>query len=476
MICQKCKAEIAGSPKFCPKCGAKIQVAVAPVSEAVNDTPAFSPASYAQANVTPSTVIMAAQDVVICPVCGTENLPTARFCKKDGTPLQGAIAGHRSAAPSIAPKSVPQRAAQQPQPSDQPGRQPARISQKTLPFAGVAVVVATLFAGGALYWGGYIGDRQGAVSQKINSELRGKGLSNVKFVVDKEWKAVVEGMVVSQAEKDQVLALIKQHGELSKEVIDNIRVKPSRTEMEAQLNKALADAGMSQVSAQIDEGFTTVTLNDADLAPESKAKAEQLINSATTAATGVAPVRVVHTAATTQPPPPLAETKSGVDGLALARSLNEQFRNAGLAGVSALLDASGNANLQGTVASSDERERAIQVALSHQGVAGVSDSIQVAPQTASPASPRVAPSTPPVRSAPVPAPAAKLDPAKLEGEINRALRGGGVGGVTAQVADDFSVTLKGSATSAWQKDRAFQIVRQLGVKGAPKDRVFVVEQ
>jgi osmotically-inducible protein OsmY len=478
MICHNCVSELAGSPKFCPKCGAKIELAVTTGSEKGIGTPATSVSSSAHANPAHSTNSAAAEDRVICPTCSTPNLTTARFCKKDGTPLQGGIAGPVSAAPGTAPKSESKPAAQRAQPAYIPGRQPIAISGKTFIFVGIAVVAAATFAVGALYWGGYIGDRQGAVGQRINAELRGKGLSNVKIVVPKDWKAVVEGMVASQVEKDQALSLIKQYGELKEGVIDNIRVKPSRAEMEVQLNKVLADAGMRQVTAQIDEAFTTVTLNDPDLVPESRTKAEQLVTSTATAAAGVAPVRVTHAAAITQPPPLPADVTPSVDEAAVARSLNEDLRNAGLGDVSAVVDASGNANLQGTVASPDEKNQAIQLALSHQGVAGVGDSIKVAPQTASPAPPpRLAPpQSPPVRPAPAPPPVAKLDPAKLEGDINRALRNGGVGGVTAQVADDFSVTLKGSTTSAGQKDRAFQIARQFLVKGAPKDRVFVVEQ
>lgn len=78
---------------------------------------------------------------------------------------------------------------------------------------------------------------------------------------------------------------------------------------------------------------------------------------------------------------------------------------------------------------------------------------------------------PPVAVAP---PESALDPAKLEGDLNRALRGRDVRGVTAQVGDDGAVTLKGSANAA-DKERALQIARTFrGVKSV-KDQVFVVE-
>lgn len=149
-----------------------------------------------------------------------------------------------------------------------------------------------------------------------------------------------------------------------------------------------------------------------------------------------------------------------------------------MGGVSARVDANGNVNLQGAVATREDKDRAIRLALSQAGVTGVNDFIRVTPPASSAAIVQVSPSAPPRAAAPTVAPSttATPDPAKLEGEINRALRSRGVGGVSAQVGDDFSITLKGSTTSTAQKDQAFQIARQFKGVGAVKDRVFVVEQ
>lgn len=55
MICERCKANIADKVKFCPKCGARVE--------------------------------MPQEEVVFCPKCKTPNPKTAKFCKNDGTPL-----------------------------------------------------------------------------------------------------------------------------------------------------------------------------------------------------------------------------------------------------------------------------------------------------------------------------------------------------------------------------------------------------
>ena len=471
MICQNCKAEISGNPKFCPKCGVTMDATVVPAT-----TPG-SGAAQATAAVPAalSSNSAARQDSVICPKCGTPNPPTARFCKKDGVPLQGGAAAQQPAAPEVTRQPAPQRAAPRVEPAFAPARPPARRSWKTLVTAGVAAFVVLASAlGGYLYWAGHIGDRQGSVMASVNTELGKKSLSNVKISsIAKDWKTVAEGMAASQAEKDQALALIKKHGQLK--LIDNIRVKPSRADMEQQLNKALANAGMKQVTAQLDEGFSTVTLKDEALSPEDRAKAEKLVSSATMAAAGVADVKVVHAAPVPSAvvPAPAVSAESAVDAAQMGDGLNKQLRGAGLGTVSASVDENGIANLRGTVATREEKDRAVTLALSRPGVAGVGDSIRVAPSA--PAA-RIPLPTPPQPITPVPPPAPTLNPTTLEGEINRALRNGGAGGVTAQVSDDFSVTLKGAATSAAQKDRAFQIARQFKGVGAVKDRIFVVEQ
>lgn len=515
MICQECKAEIRGAPKFCPKCGAKVEAVdgttpatkVCPQCGAENLLSAkfcksdgyrfpseggaaaaaqavrtgTPPASSTSAEVPRSVGCSLTEEddarsgeakspdtgVLICPRCGTPNAATAYFCKKDGVPLHGG----NIASGSPTPRPLPPPTAPEPRLRV---RQDSGKSRKPLVIAGfVLLVVVAMSAGGGAYWFGYIGNRQTSVQEKINAELGGRGLSDVKVTVGKDWKTTADGMVGSQAEKQQALALINGHSGL-KEITDNIRVKPTREELAQRLTKALADAGMSQVTAQVDEGLTTVTLNDATLGPEARAKAEALVVAEAAAAAGLASIKVAH-APVAPPPPALSEAPIRpltIDVVDIQAAINAQLRKGGLEGISARVDAEGNATLQGTVPAAKDKDRAIRLALAQTGVTGVNDSIRVV----APAPP---PPTPPVakkEEAPPPPVAARPDPAKLEGEINRALRSGGAGGVTAEVGNDFSVTLKGSATSAAQKERAFQIARQFRNVANLKDRVFVVEQ
>lgn len=70
------------------------------------------------------------------------------------------------------------------------------------------------------------------------------------------------------------------------------------------------------------------------------------------------------------------------------------------------------------------------------------------------------------------------NPAKIEGDINRAFREARLSGITAVVSDNLEVTLKGSVRSNYKKERAFEIAKSFTSKGIKRirDMIFVVEQ
>lgn len=163
------------------------------------------------------------------------------------------------------------------------------------------------------------------------------------------------------------------------------------------------------------------------------------------------------------------ETAPKINVAKIQQELDQRLQSEGLGEIKGRVNTDGSVNLDGIVASKKQKDEVVLLALSLDGVERVNDaSVKVLV-------PAKATTSPPPRAAIAPPVVLQPDPAKLEGDINRALRNGGVGGVTAQVGDDFSVTLKGSATSAAEKNRAFQIARQFRGVGATKDRIFVVE-
>lgn len=236
---------------------------------------------------------------------------------------------------------------------------------------------------------------------------------------------------------------------------------PTRQTVDAGVTMILADAGFSKTIQSTTDADLVVTLYGSVTSEEQRARVLALAK----AATGVAAVNdrlEVAQAAPLAPSGPndapivqAAPPAPSFDAAGVQQDLNRQLRNSGLSGVSVKVNADRSAVLRGKVSTAIERVNAQVLVSNSPELSGVRNTIQVIAEP--------------------PKTAATIDPAKLEGEINRALRNGGVGSVTAQVADDLSVTLKGSVTSAEQKDRAFQVARRFQARGMPKDRIFVVE-
>jgi len=377
-------------------------------------------------------------NLVICPKCGTANPAGAKFCKKDGLALAGAAdnmglareasektniaraEGLRSP-PILATEPPPDQVRQAATPI--PGAKPA--SSRSNIVIATGVVAALLAAGGGGYW--YLSGRNAPT------------------------KEVAEAPPISPA---------------SPAPAASTQAMATRQTVDAGVTMILADAGFSKTIQSTTDADLVVTLHGSVASEEQRAKVLALVKTAT----GVAAVRdqlEVAQAATAPnevasarpdlapPSTPAAPPVPSFDATRVQQDLNRQLRNSGLSGVSVKVNADRSAVLRGKVSTAKEKEDAQVLVSNSPELSGVRNTIQVItepPQTA-----------------------ASIDPAKLEGEINRALRNGGVGSVTAQVADDLSVTLKGSVTSAEQKDRAFQVARRFQARGMPKDRIFVVE-
>ncbi|MGB0127386.1 MAG: BON domain-containing protein [Rhodocyclaceae bacterium] len=528
MICQECQTEIPGSPKFCPECGARL-VAAPPLKESAGvrvcpqcgvenpstarfcrndgyrfpDTGAEStaprtnpggrdsatvPLGYgasdaaARHGTSQPSAIHALHDgegevtrpgaSVRCPRCGTMNAAGARFCRKDGYLLQnGSEAG--SASPGLKPVMD--------NPRSEPDSAAGGGLWRTLAIgAAVAGIVVAFAIAGVLYWQGTFGNRQSSVEASINAELGSKGLSNVRATVGKDWVATASGTVSTAAYRDQALDLLKRHPEL-KSVVDTIQVVADPAEVATELNKALADAGLKQLTAQVmrsDKGLLA-TLGGTLTSGE-----EPKLESVLSASPMIKEVRRNYQVAA--PPPPVEDpsqqepsaivtTPSEIKELdtgALQQRITDHLRTAGFPDVYVSVDGDGNVTLAGTVSSHAEDNRAVQLVLAVPDVAGVDDKLRVK-RPAPPPAEKTPPST--ITDQPPAPPKPPRDPAKLEGDLNRALRNGGLNGITAQVGDDFSVTLNGSTTSDVDKGRAFTIAERFkGVK-AVKDKIFVVE-
>ncbi|MDA8089859.1 MAG: BON domain-containing protein [Desulfobacteraceae bacterium] len=372
MICEKCNTSIPDTAKFCPKCGAKVEMAKAdamtkkcPSCGAENPVTAkFCKAdgyNFQQAEEKPAVgpvEISAPKDVIVCTKCGAPNPITAKFCRADGTPLKAETMPAVEKT-GIKPEKAATRKIREPvAPSVE--RAPARGRPKTWIWLAVgAAILITAGAGAFLYFSRQAAPGKAAVSPPAH----------------------------------KTAALPK---------------KPEKI-------KELPEAKPALPAPKI-----TPTI-----------------------------------------PPPETVVPS-VDAGKLERDVNRALRKRGLRDIYAQVDAGLVATLAGSAKSKKEKDAAIKLARSFRDIKDVRDNIQV---------PVVAPLPPPP---PAPAPP-HPNPYELESNINRALRVAGLTGISAEVDNDLRVTLKGSASSQEDKDKAFEIAKSFKETKGVRDLIFVVE-
>ena len=502
--CPQCGADNPANAKFCKKDGYRFDsVAVKPDVPA-SPPPVVMPLDKPAVQETVSKSISPASDSVTCPKCGTANVSTAKFCKKDGYPLGAAGTAAAQTAVPLAAAPVKEAAmasavpppASTPVPTIQPistvprpsfsaasgpplERTTAKSRKRMMIGAAVGAALLVVTGGGYAYWTGYIGNRQESVQNEINADLGSHGLSNIKVTVNDDWVASLSGTVPNQTSKDQAFSLVSRHKAL-KSIVNDVQIQLNNTDVEKNLNKALAEAGFSSVpTVQIDKDWVATLRGSANDQPE-KDRMLALV----TSVAGIRGVRdeievapetipepdnpdLAEVAQVPSPPPLLAVPQTAPQDVAartaLSKELNDRLRANGVSGVTGQVNPDMSVALSGTVRSADERYRALTIGGSLTGANGVHENIQIA-------SPQVVKIAPPK----APQESTTIDPAKLEGEINRSLRSRDINSINAQVNDDMSLTLKGSASAA-EKERAMQFARQVrGIRGV-KDKIFVVE-
>jgi len=348
MICNKCKAEVSPTAKFCPACGAKVE--------------AVQPA--------------AAQS-------STEGVAAADGSEKEQ---------------SEAPPANVEKAAQSPA-AQQGGR---KSSKGLLVAVIVLVLLAVAGAGGYLYYTGFIGKTPAKLGAQISDELKAKGL-NLYCEVDKNWTATLKGAVKSPAEKETAMSIVKSHKEV-KDVKDELQPQVSPSDLALAIDNALLVAGLMDIRADVDENLVA-TLKGIAASESEKANAVSLAKAVEKVkdVKDNIQVQAAEPPAETapQPPPPAEQPRqkkrdtarppkgsygdekqrpgaASLDPFELEVKINRALQRAGLTRVRARVGEHLNARLQGSVATEEERTKAIGIAESFKGIREVRDRIIVA--------------------------------------------------------------------------------------------------
>ena len=369
------------------------------------------------------------KDVILCPKCGTPSPITAKFCRKDGSSLRDKIGLPE-------PKEVKQEAITEPKPGEKPAetKEEAKLPEKVVEIDKPSDVIRP---------------RCGAPASV--TEIFCKKDSTLLKEEIKPAEIVVPGNKMGEPVRPEIKGGILPDDQVRKEV--------SRRPMRiwiwltvfvlfftiAGVGSYLSFSGLIRKKPGKVTG--TPEASKPPLPPHTPQKVEPEIEKPL-------PREPKGEVATLTVPVPEVQP---VDIKMLERNINISLRNRGLRDIYVEITTDLIATLVGTTGSQEERNSALSIARSYKEIKEVRDNIQMRQV--------VLPHPPPP----------PVDKAKLEGDINRALRRSGLMGVSAEVSDDLSVVLKGSTGSAEEKNRAFAIAKSFKKAKGIRDIIFIVE-
>jgi osmotically-inducible protein OsmY len=374
------------------------------------------------------------------------------------------------------------------------GRRAPRKPSTALGRFFVATVLVLGAVGGYIYFSGSHGKAPG-MEEQINTALRTRGF-DVSVRAKKDGTVLVVGKVASQSDRDNALAIVKSHGEV-KRLTDDVRVAASPVEIERSLNRELDNAGLTGVQAHVDDSFVA-TLNGTVRGPQER-----------TLARGIAEthngVRGIHDSMVFKKtsnrvsrgagPINLVETKEfKLFGLSPSIWESMKYRDSITLRIPGPGRITAVANWQphGKVALILGRVDGGETYSQKDGASPLRLVYRVTPQDYA-KSPlwevtvanftvsgpmegvlRVTFSSGEPAKAIGALPGSARNAAKLEAEVMEALKDGGIQGVTAEVAEDGSIVLKGSVMTVAEKEKALSIAKRFKAIKSVKDIVFVV--
>ena len=343
-------------------------------------------------------------EIMICDKCKTEVSPDAKFCQKCGSKVEAVQpAEAQGSAEGVAAQSeIKQAEAPPANAQSQMAQQGGRKTSKDLLVVVILILLVVAGSAGYLYYAGFVGKSPAKLGEQINNELKGKGL-NLYCEIDKNWTATLKGAVKSPAEKETAMSIVKSHKEV-KDVKDELQPQVSPSDLALAIDNALLVAGLMDIRADVDENLVA-TLKGIAASESEKANAVSLAKAVEKVkdVKDNIQVQAAEPPAETAPQPPLPAEQprqkkrdtarppkgsygdekqrpgaASLDPFELEVKINRALQRAGLTRVRARVGEHLNARLQGSVATEEERTKAIGIAESFKGIREVRDRIIVA--------------------------------------------------------------------------------------------------
>lgn len=461
MICEKCKTPIPDNAKFCPRCGAKVDMtrgqivstkkcpscgAENPVSAKFCTVDGYNFQQADEKPVERHKEPEKSSDVLLCPQCRTSHPLTAKFCRKDGTPLQKVSPPEQMKRTEVTEKEIRPEEIAEPK-VEAPAEVKAEEIKPEIEKPKDVILCPKC---------GTLNPLTAKFCRKDGTPL----------------KEEIKPEIIQPKIKEVLLPKT----EVKKEVIKRTsRVWIWLTVSVLILTIAGAGGYLYFSGGMLKRPGEVITTPEG-----SKPAGPEKAMEETLKPPEKKPTQEEESMVKEPISPPVREParqKPSIDIASLESNVNSALINRGLSDVHARVDKDLTATLKGTVNDPRDKMLASKIAESFKELKEVRNDIVVKVSPPPAEAPRPAPAPPALEAPPPsPPPISKTDPSKLVGDINGALRNAGLRGIVAEVSDDLQVTLKGRVSSRADKDRAFEIAKTFKEAKRIRDIIFVVEQ
>ncbi len=475
MICEKCKASIPDTIKFCPKCGTKVEVkknrdentiicsqcgtsypvntkfckkdgtllqdissikkedqkqkisdekietenVVEPISEPISEvinSEVKSTESNDIAKEKPEEKPIDKKEesekltyLLVCPKCGQEYPPTARFCKKDGDSLV------KKMRPKIKPIDT------KPEMEVKVNKHKKKFYTHLLARIFIYGFISVLVGAGSYF---YFSGKMDNILDKINN-----GVKEITKVIQKN--PIVEHAEETPAQPPDIpKPLPEPSPESPPEPIEFNKIEET-------INNELKNNNLVNVHSIVNNDLSVILVGKVNDIRD-KMLAEHIAQQKFKEIKGIRNEISVEESTSM----PAKSEPYVIDIYKLEDNINTELRDKGLKNVSAKVNNDLSVALLGRVNDPRDKILAENIVEEFGEAKEIKNEIQV--------------ETPVQKTTPK---QSKISPSKHENDINRALRNGGVYDITAEFNKDLEIILRGSTTQH-EKDKAMSIVKK----------------
>lgn len=294
------------------------------------------------------------KEMLFCPKCGAPHTLTAKFCRKDGTPLN-----HER-------KDLLETPVQQ-NISGKEGLNSSKklniLSSSGMILLSFGLLIGLILSGVYFYLNLSLMSNPIKIEEDIISDLKKNGLDYLSVNINRDLIVTVKGIVNNPYDKDLALSLIKSRRDVKK-VIDEISLITPFFVIEEKINNNLKESGIKDIYVNVDKDYI-ITINGTYNKYDDKNRAIRIIRSYKELKGLIdnTSLKKRDTSKYEKINPATIEGKyEEINPATIEGEINRAIRNSGIKGVFAEVEENLEITLKGSVMTVEDKDKIFQIA------------------------------------------------------------------------------------------------------------------